>query len=245
MNSYQNYENWKDWETNSFGCFTDVDSAYFKAELKRTGIDYNKPIRLYEIGFGNGAFAGYAQSLGYQYIGSEVNQALIQRARDFGLSVYEHGSKQVIDSIGPNTLDAIVAFDVLEHLDLAEIKDFLIDARALLKEYGTILARIPSGDSPFGRAIFHGDITHKTNLGSSAVRQLAEQNGYEVINIGPPSLPILGIGIERALRRSGIRLTQFIITKIINLVFNEGQPLVISTNLVFILRKPATIVNDI
>ena len=238
MNSYQDYENWKDWKKSSFGDFTSIDKAYFKAELKRTGIDFNKNIRLYEIGFGNGTFAGYAQSLGYQYCGSEVNQALIERARNFGLHVYEQGIKQVIDSTGPDTYDAILAFDVLEHLDIAEIKSFLIDARVLLKECGTVLARIPSGDSPFGRAIFHGDITHKTALGSSAVRQLAEQTGYEVIDIGPPSLPILGNGFIRAFRRGGILLAQSIVAKLINLVFHDGQPRVITADLVFVLRKP-------
>ena len=238
MNNYQDYENWKDWKTNSFGYFTKLDKEYFTAELKRTGIDFNKPVRLYEIGFGNGAFAGYAQSLGYQYSGSEVNQALIERGRNFGLPVYENGIKQVIDSTGPDTFDAIVAFDVLEHLELAEIKSFLIDARVLLKEGGALLARLPSGDSPFGRAIFHGDITHKTALGSSAVRQLAQQTDYEVIDIGPPKLPILGIGFIRGIRRGAIRLAQSIATKLINLVFHDGQPRVITANLVFVLRKP-------
>jgi SAM-dependent methyltransferase len=237
MNSYQDYENWKDWKKVTFGSFTPIDIAYFTAELKRTGIDLNKPVRLYEIGFGNGAFAGYAQSLGYQYSGSEVNQALIERARNFGLPVYEHGIKQVIDSAGPDTYDAIVAFDVLEHLELAEIKNFLIDARVLLKEGGTVLARLPSGDSPFGRAIFHGDITHKTTLGSSAVRQLAQQTGYEVIDIGPPKLPILGVGFIRGIRRSVIRLAQSIASKLINLVFHDGQPRIITANLVFVLKK--------
>ena len=238
MNNYQDYENWKDWKTNSFGYFTKLDKEYFTAELQRTGIDFNKPVRLYEIGFGNGAFAGYAQSLGYQYSGSEVNQALIERGRNFGLPVYENGIKQVIDSTGPDTFDAIVAFDVLEHLELAEIKSFLIDARVLLKEGGALLARLPSGDSPFGRAIFHGDITHKTALGSSAVRQLAQQTDYEVIDIGPPKLPILGIGFIRGIRRGAIRLAQSIATKLINLVFHDGQPRVITANLVFVLRKP-------
>lgn len=237
MNNYQDYENWKDWKTNSFGYFTKLDKEYFTAELKRTGIDFNKPVRLYEIGFGNGAFAGYAQSLGYQYSGSEVNQALIERGRNFGLPVYENGIKQVIDSTGPDTFDAIVAFDVLEHLELAEIKSFLIDARVLLKEGGALLARLPSGDSPFGRAIFHGDITHKTALGSSAVRQLAQQTGYEVIDIGPPSLPILGTGFIRAFRRGGIRLAQSIVAKLINLLFHDGQPRIITANLVFVLKK--------
>lgn len=238
MNSYDGYENWKHWEENTFGNWSVVDAAYFEAELQNAGIVSGVGLRFYEIGFGNGAFAGYACATGAEYFGSELNESLLERAREFGLNVFDGGIKQALAMSKPESFDAVVAFDVLEHLDVEEIKSFLMDARALLKQEGVMLARVPSGDSPFGRAILHGDITHRTALGSSAVRQLASQTGLEVINIGPPQLPILGLGPLRAIRRGGIRLAQALIAKFINLVFHDGQSRVITANMVFVLRKP-------
>jgi SAM-dependent methyltransferase len=238
MDSYQGYEDWKQWEKSAFGAWSAIDAAYFSAELKRAGIDLCEARRIYEIGFGNGAFAGYARSLNCTYFGSELNDVLVERARLSGLNVFEGGIKQALTMDTSGSFDAIVAFDVLEHLDVADIKSFLRDAGELLKRGGVLLARIPSGDSPFGRAIFHGDITHRTALGSAAVRQLAAQSGFEVMDIGPPRLPIIGLPPVRAIRRCCIRLAQTIAARLINLVFHDGQPRVITANLVFVLRRP-------
>jgi 2-polyprenyl-3-methyl-5-hydroxy-6-metoxy-1,4-benzoquinol methylase len=237
-NSYQGYEGWKQWAKATFGSWSTVDAAYFSAELRRAGIESCKNLRIYEIGFGNGAFAGYLCAMGGQYFGSELNGVLVERATEFGLNVFEGGIKQALETAEPKSFDAVVALDVLEHLDIADIKSFLLDAAELLRPGGVVLARVPSGDSPFGRAIFHGDITHRTALGSSAVRQLASQTGFEVTDIGPPRLPIFGFGPVRALRRGAIRLAQTIIARFINLVFHDGQPRVITANLVFVLKKP-------
>jgi len=235
--NYQDYEDWKEWSKVDFGSWSPIDASYFAAELWRAGLQSANGKRIYELGFGNGAFAGYVLSNGSEYFGSEINDVLIARARVFGLNVLG-GVKQALDSEQVASFDAVVAFDVLEHLEKPDIKAFLLDSFALLRPGGVILARIPSGDSPFGRAIFHGDITHRAALGSSAIRQLASQTGFDVIDIGPPRLPMLGLGPVRALRRGGIRLAQWIVARLINLIFHDGQPRVITANLVFVLKKP-------
>lgn len=237
MGDYQGYEDWKQWDKTSFGTWSKTDAAYYSAELRRSGIKACKGIRLYEIGFGNGAFAGYVHALGCKYYGAELNHILVERAREFGLNVSK-SMKEALEAGQRGEFDAVVAFDVLEHFEINDIKAFLLEAMALLKPGGVVLARVPSGDSPFGRAIFHGDITHRTALGSLAVWQLAAQTGFDVIDIGPPKLPIFGLGWKRAIRRSAIRLTQSIVTQFINLVFHDGQPRVITSNLLFVLRKP-------
>lgn len=236
--SYQGYECWKNWSKATFGTWSSADAAYFSAELRRCGIVSTANARVLEIGFGNGAFAGYVLSKGGAYVGSEINETLIERAREFGLNIFEDDIMNLIGTAKLESFDAVVAFDVLEHLVAEDIGLFLLGAHRLLRPGGILLARVPSGDSPFGRAIFHGDITHRSALGSSAVRQLASQTGFEVMDIGPPRFPIPGLGPVRAIRRGGIRLAQMLIARFINLVFHDGQPRVITANLVFVLRKP-------
>ena len=237
MNDYDNYEDWKQWAKETFGTCSSIDAAYFSAELKRAGIETCAGVRFYEIGFGNGAFAGYVHANKGEYYGSELNTVLVSRAREFGVAVFDRGIKEALETENRGMFDVVVAFDVLEHFDIAGIKDFLLDALILLKPGGIVLARVPSGDSPFGRAIFHGDITHESALGSSAVRQLASQTDFEVMDIGSPKLPIWGVGFIRSLRRLGIHCARTIITWSINLIFHDGQPRVITSNLVFVLRK--------
>ena len=237
MSNYSGYEDWKQWEKDSFGKCDAVTAVYFAAELARGGIKNCEGRRFFELGFGNGAFAGYVRDRGGEYVGSEVNAGLVERAVNSGIKAFEGGVTQALREIGPASFDVFVAFDVLEHLDVTAIQSLVADVKLLLKPGGIFLARVPSGDSPFGRAIFHGDLTHLTALGSSAVRQLAAQSGFDVIEIGSPKLPLRGVGFRRALRRAAIVFAQKIIGSLINLIYHEGQPRVITPNLVFVLRK--------
>lgn len=236
--SYNGYQEWKNWSSAEFGGYSREDALYYGSECNQCGFHDLHGIMVLEIGFGNGSFSGWATGQGANYYGVEAILELVSIGRTRGFNTYASGTplEEIFEA---GSLDLVVAFDVLEHLDIADIKTFLRDAMKLLKPGGVVLARVPSGDSPFGRAIFHGDITHRTALGSSAVRQLAAQTGFDVIDIGPPKLPIFGLGWVRALRRGGICLAQSVITRLINLVFHDGQPRVITANLVFILKKPA------
>ncbi len=237
MSDYSGYENWKNWGKDSFGKCDAVTAVYFSAELARAGIKCCEGKHFFELGFGNGAFAGYVRARGGEYVGSEVNAGLVERAVNIGITAFEGGVAQALRDIGPASFDAFVAFDVLEHLDVAAIQSTVADVKMLLKPGGVFLARVPSGDSPFGRAVFHGDLTHLTALGSSAVRQLAAQSGFDVVEIGSPRLPLWGVGFRRALRRAVIVAAHKTIGSFINRAFHEGQPRVITPNLVFILRK--------
>jgi hypothetical protein len=236
MSDYQGYQEWKQWNKTSFGAWSEIDAAYFSAELRLSGIKPNVGIRIYEVGFGNGAFAGYMRSLGCDYLGSEINSTLIERARDFGLNVSEQGIKAILETQS-GTVDAVVAYDVLEHLTVEDMKTFLLDSFQLLKQGGVVLARIPSGDSPFSRAIQHGDLTHRLVLGSSAVRQLALDAGFEVVSVRPPAFPLWGLSFLSFIRRALVASARYVIYPFIaNVLMNGGKP-VLSPNMVCVLRK--------
>lgn len=236
LTTYDRYSDWKGWASSDFAQFTQSENIYYAAELKQAGFNQLTSIKCLELGFGNGTFAGWAVSRGVDWSGIEVQHELRDIANSKKLRVFAslEEAKTFFDA---ETLDLVVAFDVFEHLEANELIDMLKSIYYLLKPSGVLLARVPSGDSPFGRAIFHGDLTHRIALGSSAVRQLASQIGFEVTSIEPPQLPILGLGLVRAIRRGAIKLAQLVIARFINLVFHDGQPRVITANLVFVLTK--------
>ncbi len=232
------YADWKGWAAETFGVFTREEAAYFAAELRRAFPDADSGLEIFELGFGNGAFAGWACAQGHGYSGSERIPELLSRASAAGFQVFDADADSPFAKLGPESLDIVVAFDVLEHMELALVEEVLRDVRAALRPGGCLLARVPSGDSPFGRGTLHGDLTHRLALGSSAVRQLAVRGGFTVADIGPPRLPLRGVGVRRAVRRALILSMQKPVAKFINLVFHHGHPLVITSSLVFVLRKP-------
>jgi hypothetical protein len=220
---YCGYENWKGWSSGTFGRYWSADAEYFRLEIARTGLVIAPGLQVPELGFGDGTFAAWAQAKHLSYTGTELMAALVERATLAGIRAVGH-EVELRSVVGCGTLDLAVAFDVLEHLELDAMKAMQIELRGLLRAGGCVLARVPSGDSPFGRAVFHGDLTHRRALGSSAIRQLAALCAFDVVDIGPPSMPLRRLGLQRALRRAAVLATQRVVAKAINLVFHDIRP---------------------
>jgi 2-polyprenyl-3-methyl-5-hydroxy-6-metoxy-1,4-benzoquinol methylase len=236
-NEYSGYETWKGWGNTAFGKFERADAIYYSRELARSGVRILPGIRILEVGFGNGSFAGWATSQGFIYKGTEVISELVEHGRKCGFDT--HLSSVSLDRISASEpLDLVIAIDVLEHIDRDQLQSLLHEAKTNLRGGGLIVARVPSGDSPFSGAIQHGDLTHKIILGSSAVRQLARQSGLEVLQIRAPVLPLRGLGALTMIRRFLIHLVRALTYPIIDKVFMGGGDPVLSPNLLFVLRKP-------
>ena len=230
------YVNWKGWRHVDFGSVTAEQALYYAAELRKSGINTVAGLRVGELGFGNGEFAGWVRQQGGQWVGREVIGLLQQRARHAGFEgAGMDGS--LADAFGHEAFDLMVAFDVLEHLDIDDIRTFLLESKDALKLGGTIVFRVPSGDSPFSGAIFCGDLTHRTLLGSSAVRQIAEEAGLEIHQIRSPVLPVLGVGMLRAARRLLIHLVRSMAFSFIRYFMVGNAGAVVSPNMVVVLRK--------
>lgn len=228
----QDYLLWKGWKTEDFGGFTASDAIYYAAELKRAGI-YSG--RILELGFGNGGFAAWAKDQGrFEYRGAEMDAELVARARRAGFNASDAGA----DWSEPNSLDAIVAFDVLEHIALAELPNLFASVQNSLKSGGRFVARFPSGDSPFARHIQHGDMTHRTVIGAGMVQQLAMGAGLNVIEIRAPVLPVWGLGLRAAVRRAGVLMLRAVIARILRIAFFDNIPHIITENMTIVLAKP-------
>jgi len=232
------YSAWKDWRAADFGRVNCEESLYFQRELLTIGIRKPAGLRIAEIGYGNGAFAGWARRAGTQWIGRETSLVLQARAVEAGFDILTPDSS-LSDAWGGSSLDLIVAFDVVEHMSLSAIRSFLEEAKAALKPGGLLLLRIPSGDSPFVSAIYWGDITHCTLLGSSAVRQLACELDLEVRQIRSPVVPMTGLSIPRLIRRAAVRFARWIVFSFIRTALMGNVSAILSPNMIVVLsRRP-------
>lgn len=230
------YARWKGWHGTDFGRFELADALYFALELRASGIASVGGLRIGELGYGNGAFAGWVRKAGGHWIGRDTIPELQKHAVKAGFDVI--ASEADFCSVsGPEQLDLIVAFDVVEHLELDAIRSFLLEANHALRPGGLLLLRLPSGDSPFSGAIYRGDLTHRTLLGSSAARQLALEADLEVCQIRSPVLPVYGLGPLRAARRMAVRLAQMVIFSFVRKVLMANDSAVLSPDMIVALRK--------
>ncbi|HET9428657.1 MAG TPA: class I SAM-dependent methyltransferase [Allosphingosinicella sp.] len=141
---------------------------------------------LLEIGFGNGSFMDWARHSGHNIVGIELIPDLVELARGRGHEAYLNHEGLP----GCDRFDAIIAIDVLEHLDLSQFRDFFKVADQVLKKGGVIIGRFPNGDSPFFGRYQYGDYTHDKPLSWRALHQIGISDGFEVKRaVNPRPLP--------------------------------------------------------
>src|SRR5688500_14716598 len=143
VDARRSYREWKSWTTERFGACSRGDAAYFRAEMTRSGVRVGSDTTILEIGFGNGAFAAWVRGSGATYIGTELDGELVVRGRDHGYEAFD-ASRSLAAIAGGRRVDSVVAFDVLEHLGMDEIRAVLLSAAACLADGGTMIARVPS-----------------------------------------------------------------------------------------------------
>lgn len=155
--------------------------------------------RLLEIGFGSGSLLAWARDRGANVVGTEINVRCLASAAERGVETF---SKPLSEAAAdyPQVFDWIVAFDVFEHLRVAEIVASLAACEAMLKPRGRLLLRFPNAQSPFGLAPQYADITHMTPLSGEIMRQLCAGTRLSVA-ADRPIYPSLGIGLPRQAAR--------------------------------------------
>ena len=164
---YVQYETWKQWDKEPFGSFTRKQHHYFKKLLTcNFGSSLNsRHLDVLEIGFGNGAFAGWLKATHSQisWTGVEIQDALVAKALEAGFNA----TSAIPDTAPQEQYDLIAAFDVIEHLSDRDIKAFFAKASAMLKPKGIVLTRTPNAGGPFGLPNQTGDPTHVTPISLS------------------------------------------------------------------------------
>jgi len=231
--TYENYERAQGWSEQTFGSCTLDQAAQLQAELAALPLDLGKPLRILDIGFGNGAFLGWGRARGWQCEGIEVNPRLVERASKHGFSVA--GSLQGLRTSAEwQPYDLITAFDVLEHIERDALVPFLSSLQDACKRATLLLFRFPNGDNPFSLPVQNGDVTHRTSIGQSMLRQVAELSELDVVTLGSPRQAIRGAK-RRVVVNAGTPV-RWLLGEIIRHLFMGSMDVVFTGNLVAVLK---------
>lgn len=204
----------------------------FEIEMSRAGI--GPGARILELGYGHAHFLAWATARGCTVTGTEINPGLHEAAMAAGYDVHL-GTLDDIDFPPGTVFDAIVAFDVFEHLTITELKETLIRLHGLLGEGGKVFARFPNGGSPFGLAFMAGDITHKTALNASAMEQLGALTGFELGYCANAARTVSGRR-SKLLKRLAFRVCN-LIEIVIGFLYFRGRRMPLDGDLACLLRR--------
>ncbi len=136
--------------------------------------------RILDIGCGYGPIVHYAHEAGYRNAsGVDRSVSQVALAARLGITGVVHGD--LIDTLantGANTLDVIVAWNVLEHLTKDETVKLLEGAVRVLVPAGRLIVHVPNASSPFFGSVRYGDFTHEQAFTRTSATQILLACGF-------------------------------------------------------------------
>jgi 2-polyprenyl-3-methyl-5-hydroxy-6-metoxy-1,4-benzoquinol methylase len=169
-------------------------ASWQKVRLIRTTTKKTKG-NLLDYGCGVGVFTSRAERNGWAVQGVELSEGariLAQQKLKKG-KVVAHRSK-----LDETTYDAVTLFHVLEHLD--DPTDVLTWVRERMNPGGALIIAVPNYESPdarhYGRYWAAWDVPiHYWHFSKSAMKHLAQSNGWFVESIRPMRLDAFYVGL--------------------------------------------------
>jgi 2-polyprenyl-3-methyl-5-hydroxy-6-metoxy-1,4-benzoquinol methylase len=143
-----------------------------------------KDSAILDLGCGYGALMHVLNLAGYTNVrGIDASTGQVRAAQRLGVKNVEQGDLiAFLNRIDDNSLDVVVAFDVIEHFTKPELLAIIKKVRKILKPSGRWIIHTPNGESPFHGRVRYGDITHETIFTRSSLTQLLSAVGFRDIN---------------------------------------------------------------
>ena len=144
-----------------------------------------------EVGCGHGALLYFAQEAGYTNItGVDRSPAQVDAARRLGIKNVRAGDMlPTLYAIAAASLDAVISYDVIEHLTKDELIDVTDEIVRVLKPGGRWIVHAPNGLSPFCGVMAYGDLTHEQAFTPESLTQLFLSSGFKsaIFDEDPPA----------------------------------------------------------
>jgi 2-polyprenyl-3-methyl-5-hydroxy-6-metoxy-1,4-benzoquinol methylase len=158
------------------------------------GLDRSMPIL--EIGCGSGHLLAYLGRRGFSNArGIDISAEQVELARGRGVRVEHADAFEFFERRAQPRWGAILAVDVLEHMNRDELIRMAPLLFAALQPGGRLLIQTINGAGLFPRQVIYGDLTHMTVLTPGSLAQLLRPAGFvdlEFHETGPIPLRVRG-----------------------------------------------------
>lgn len=154
--------------------------AHELRRLVRQHFPKDREARVLDLGCGRGALLAVAREAGYRNAtGIDRSPEQVETARRFGIEGVREGDLLgELAALAPASVDAIVTYDVLEHLTMPELLAVVDGVERALRPGGRWLIHVPNAEGLFGMRIRYGDITHETAFTRHTLAQLLLASGF-------------------------------------------------------------------
>jgi len=153
-----------------------------------------------DVGCGQGMLIRFLRRNGYDDVsGIDVSADQVALALQLGTPNVEQADLFEFADRGPPTCDVVVALDVIEHFDRADVQRVFETFARLLRPGGKLVLRTPNGGSPYSGRHQFSDLTHGLIYTDRSLEQIAAVTGFTDIRVYP--VRPVGSGALQRLRR--------------------------------------------
>jgi 2-polyprenyl-3-methyl-5-hydroxy-6-metoxy-1,4-benzoquinol methylase len=155
---------------------------YFN-KIIREHFPADRQSRILELGCGHGAFLYSMHKEGYvNAVGIDGSEEQVKEAQRLGISGIKKGDLvEYLGGCGEESLDLVIAFDVIEHFSKDEISLLVDNVYKTLKKGGKLICHQPNSEGPFGNFMRDWDFTHETGFTRQSIAQLFLSSGFSSI----------------------------------------------------------------
>ena len=155
------------------------EKSYIFDRLVRPWLSKNMALPVAEVACGHGSFLHWLKGRGYTNVtGVDSSPEQIQLARQTGVAVEQDDANGWLARQPKNHFASIIAIDLVEHLPKDDFMELLHLAQRALSAEGSLIMRLPNGDSPFVGMNLFNDITHVWTYTPNALNSLSQMHGF-------------------------------------------------------------------
>jgi SAM-dependent methyltransferase len=208
-------------------------------DLVRRFFPSDRDASILDLGCGNGVLLLAARKEGYRQL-SGVDGSAEQVAIALRLGVTEVREGDVFGELAQTAAaarDAIITYDVIEHLNKQDLLRLAAEVRRVLKAGGRWIIHAPNAESPFFGRIRYGDFTHELAFTRKSLSAVLQASGF--VDIVCAEDAPLAHGLKSTVRLALWKVLRLGIRFFIAVETGDASDGIFSQNFFTIARKPA------
>ena len=159
-----------------------IERLQFYRPLLETQIAHTAPCKALDLGCGRGEWLELLIELGYEALGVEIDQAVLEESLTLGLPVTKADAMHTLEQWPTNSLSLVSAFHLIEHVSHEQRQSMAAQCYRILEPGGLLIWETPNpANLRVGTESFYLDPSHQSPLPHQLMKFLLEIAGFSYV----------------------------------------------------------------